>query len=153
MSDERKLAGRGRRLAATLVDAVVVALFGLVLVMLTGAFEDAEDYAGEPLPRIVALGFASYFIVNGLLLWRRSQTIGKALLGVVVVNADSAEPASLWRMIARAPFFMATYGVFLAVFMTGAVILPVLDHAFVFGRKRRCLHDLICRTDVVRRMA
>ena len=139
--------GRVRRFAATAVDFLLVGLAGLVLVIATGAFEDAEDYAGNVLLRIVAFGFATYFLVNGLLLWRRGQTVGKALFGLVVVGAGTDTPAPLWRLVARAPFFMALYGVFLG--WPGLIVL--VDHAFIFGAKRRCLHDLVCGTEVVRR--
>ena len=140
-------AGRGRRLAAAAIDFLVVGLAGLVLVIVTGAFEDAEDYAGNVLSRIVIFGFVTYFLVNGLSLWRRSQTVGKALLGLVVVGAGTETRAPLWRLVVRAPFFMALYGVFLG----WPVLIALVDQAFIFGAKRRCLHDLICGTEVVRR--
>ena len=142
-------AGRGRRLSAALFDIVLVGAFGFVPLVLTGAFEDAEDYVGNPLPRIVALGFLSYLIVNGVLLWWRSQTVGKALLGLVVVNAGTSTPAPWWRLLVRTPFFIALYGLFLVELGIPALV----DQLFIFGKKRRCLHDLICRTDVVRRRA
>ena len=142
-------AGLGRRLVAAAVDFVVVGIAGFVLVIATGAFEDAEDYAGNILARIVAYGFLTYFLVNGVLLWRRSQTVGKALLGLVVVTAGSDTRAPLQRLVVRAPFFMALYGVFLG----WPVFIALVDQAFIFGGKRRCLHDLVCGTEVVRRQA
>ena len=140
-------AGPGRRLAAALIDFVAVGIAGLALVILTGAFEDAEDYVGDPLPRIVTLGFATYFLVNGVLLWRRRQTVGKAALGLVVVVAGTSDPAPLWRLVVRAPFFLALYGVFLG--WPGLVAL--IDQSLIVRKNRRCLHDLICGTQVVRR--
>lgn len=142
-------AGFGRRLVAAVVDFLVVGIAGFVLVIATGAFEDAEDYAGNILARIVAFGFLTYFLVNGLLLWRRSQTVGKALLGLVVVAAGTDTRSPTWRLVLRAPFFMALYGVFLG----WPGLFALVDQAFVFGGKRRCLHDLICGTEVVRREA
>ena len=149
MSAGSEPAGRGRRLSAALIDLVLVGAFGFVPLVLTGAFEDAEDYVGNPLPRIVALGFLSYLIVNGVLLWWRSQTVGKALLGLVVVNAGTSTPAAWWRLLVRTPFFIALYGLFLVELGIPALV----DQLFIFGKKRRCLHDLICATDVVRRRA
>ena len=146
MSGVTSPAGPGRRLTAAIIDLVVVAVAGLVLVILTGAFEDAEDYVGDPLPRIIALGFATYFLVNGMPLWLRSQTVGKAILGLVVVTAGSNDPAPPWRLVVRAPFFIAIYGVFLG--MPGLIAL--VDHLLIFRGNRRCLHDLICGTEVMR---
>ena len=148
MSDGVNPAGRGRRLAAVLIDLVVVAIAGLALVILTGAFEDAEDYVGDPLPRIIGLGFATYFLVNGVPLWWRGQTVGKAILGLVVVTAGGSDPAPAWRLLIRAPFFIAIYGVFLGT----PGLIALVDHLLILRRNRRCLHDLICGTAVVRRL-
>lgn len=139
------LAGRGRRLAAAAIDFVIVLVAGLILVLATGAFEDAGDYAGNPLPRIIALGFATYFLVNGWHLARHSQTLGKALLGLVVVNAGTTTPARWWRLLIRSPFFLALYSISLGAL----ALIPVIDQAFIFRKDKRCLHDLICGTDVV----
>lgn len=149
MNAARRRAGLGRRLVAAAIDFVVVGIAGFVLVIVTGAFEDAEDYAGNILARIVAFGFLTYFLVNGLLLLRRSQTVGKALLGLAVVSAGTDNGAPLWRLVLRAPFFMALYGVFLG----WPALIALVDHAFIFGGRRRCLHDLVCGTEVVRRQA
>jgi len=132
---------------ATLIDVVVVGIAGLVLVILTGAFEDAEDYVGDPLPRIVGLGFATYFIVNGALLWWRGQTVGKLILGLVVVTAGTSHRAPPWRLLIRAPFFLAVY----ALFLGWLALVPLVDHLLIFRRNKRCVHDLICGTDVIRR--
>ena len=112
MNAAARKAGFGRRLVAAAIDFVVVGIAGFVVVIATGAFEDAEDYAGNILARIVAFGFLTYFLVNGLLLWRRSQTVGKAFLGLVVVAAGTDTPAPLSRLVVRAPFFIALYGIF-----------------------------------------
>lgn len=141
-------AGRARRLLAALIDFVATGMAGLVLVLATGAFHDAEDYAGDPLPRIVALGFATYFILNAYPLWRRSQSIGKLVLGLEVVRIGTGKRAALWQLVLRSPFFLALY----AVFLGWLAVLPVVDTLAILHRKRRCLHDWVCRTDVVMRV-
>ena len=45
MSSELLLAGRFRRLVATLVDAVLVPALALLLLTITDVMEDADDYA------------------------------------------------------------------------------------------------------------
>ena len=49
MSSELPLAGRFRRLVATLIDAILVPSLSLVLLMITDVMEDAEDYANVDL--------------------------------------------------------------------------------------------------------
>jgi len=53
----------------------------------------------------------------------------------------------LWKLICvRALFFPV---LFLAV-VPSLTLLPVLDQALIFGKRRRCLHDLVAGTIVVR---
>lgn len=141
------LAGRGRRLLATLVDMILVPLLTLVLVAAFGVTEDAEDYASQAwIGWVLLLAVASYLLVNGYLLWRRGQTVGKALLGIRIVAADGSR-APLWKLICiRALFFPLLYLIVLWPFM----LVPIADQAPIFARGRRCLHDLAAGTRVVR---
>ncbi|MBT6586744.1 MAG: hypothetical protein HON77_20825 [Gammaproteobacteria bacterium] len=165
MSRELPLAGRFRRLVATLVDAILVPSLSLVLVMITGVMEDAEDYANLDLMLlwIFLLAIAAYMILNGYTLWHQGQTLGKWLMGIAIVPASSHVqagfvrvgnegksayvPAPFWKLIfIRALFFPV---LFLWV-VPWLALLPVLDQALIFGKRRRCLHDLFAGTIVVR---
>lgn len=156
MSNELPLAGRLRRLIATAIDAVLVPALSFVLVMTADVMEDAEDYAnvGLMVLWVVLLAVASYLILNGYTLWRRGQTLGKLIMGIAIVpanagtsSADGYTPAPLWKLIClRALFFPL---LFLSV-LPWMVLLPILDQAFIFGKRRRCLHDLVSGTIVVR---
>ena len=142
------LAGRGRRLAATLVDALLVPALALVLVMATGAVEDPEDYRNFAFLRtVLALAVLSYLILNGYLLWKRGQTLGKRLLSIAIVSHATGARAPLWRLVfVRALFFPLLY---LIVSPTLA-LLPVIDQLAIFGKRRRCVHDYVAGTSVIR---
>ena len=146
MNGSIALAGRGRRLLATLIDTLLVPLLTIFLVMLFGIVEDAEDYASQAwIGWTLLLAIAAYLLLNGYLLWRRGQTIGKAMLGIRMVATDGSE-AKLWKLLClRAPFFPLLY----AVFLWPLTLLPVVDQALIFTRRRRCLHDLAAGTQVV----
>lgn len=170
MSSELLLAGRFRRLVATLVDAVLVPALALLLLTITDVMEDADDYANAGLMMlwVFLLAVVAYLILNGYTLWRRGQTLGKWVMGIAIVPAssllyDSAKndgdahqrayvpapfvPAPLWKLIfIRALFFPL---LFMAV-VPWVALLPVLDQALIFGKRRRCLHDLVAGTVVVR---
>jgi uncharacterized RDD family membrane protein YckC len=175
MSSELLLAGRFRRLVATLVDAVLVPALALLLLTITDVMEDANDYANVGLMMlwVFLLAVVAYVILNGYTLWRRGQTLGKWVMGIAIVPAssllyDSAKndgdehqrayvpapfvpapfvPAPLWKLIfIRALFFPL---LFMAV-VPWVALLPVLDQALIFGKRRRCLHDLVAGTVVVR---
>lgn len=155
VSDGLPLAGRGRRLAATLLDAIFVPLLTIVLVMITGVVEDAEDYRDNWwMLWVLLLAILSYLILNGYGLQRQGQTLGKKIMGIAIVadapldggrNARVAAP--LWKLIlVRALFFPMLFVGLLPPF----TILPLIDQLLIFGKRRRCLHDLLSGTAVVR---
>jgi len=153
------LASRWRRLFATAIDALLVPGLTLFLVMLTGVVEDAEDFVDRWwVFHVLLLAISSYLLLNGYLLWHKGQTLGKALLGIAVIRVPAGRaigpdetfefiPAGFWKMVCiRALFFPLLFVGIIPYF----AILPLLDQVFIFGRQRRCLHDWISGTLVVR---
>ncbi len=153
------LASRWCRLFATAIDAVLVPGLTLFLVMLTGVVEHAEDFVDRWwVFHVLLLGIASYLLLNGYLLWHRGQTLGKALLGIAVVRAPAyltglpdgtfeTVPVAFWKLLCIRALFFPLLFVGIVPYFT---ILPLLDQLFIFGRQRRCLHDWISGTLVVR---
>jgi uncharacterized RDD family membrane protein YckC len=143
------LAGRGRRLAASLIDFVLVPAFAILLMLVTGVLEHATDWSSSAMPflRILGLALASYVILNLWLLWARGQTVGKALLGIAIVNSKTGAKAELWRLFFRGLFFAMLY----LIFSPYTAALPLIDQALIFGKPRRCVHDWVCGTSVVTR--
>lgn len=148
MIDQEHLAGRGRRLLATGVDFVLVPALTLVLIMLTGVVEHAEDYRSLAwIWKVFGLAVTSYLILNGYLLWRRGQSIGKALMGIAIVSTATGEKAPFWKLVGiRALFFPLLY-----LIPPPLTVAPVLDQVLIFMKGRRCLHDYAAGTSVVKR--
>ena len=155
LGDGLYMAGRFRRFVATLIDAILVPCLTLILVMVAGVVEDAEDYTNSWwMLWVFLLAVLSYLMLNGYALWRRGQTLGKMLAGIVIVPGNGTDdgqygraPAPLWTLICvRALFFPLLFLVIIPTF----AVLPIIDLLFVFGRRRRCLHDFVARTVVVR---
>jgi len=162
------LANRLKRLIATLIDMLLVPAFTLLLVLITGTTEDAEDYislSGLGL-NILGLAVLGYLILNGYSLFRYGQTLGKRLLGIAITVPDQLgdggwtnEPASLWRLICvRALFFPLLFlAPMLAVTQPLTVpwliaLFPVIDQLFIFSHHRRTLHDYAAGTVVTKRI-
>ena len=142
------LAGRGRRLAATLIDAVLVPSLTIFLVMVFGVVEDAEDYTDSWwVLHVLLLAVTSYLLLNGYWLHSRGQTVGKRIMGIALISA-SGQPLPFWRLVLVRGVFFAV--MFLIVYPPVA-LLPLLDHLFIFGKSRRCLHDFAAGTMVIRR--
>jgi uncharacterized RDD family membrane protein YckC len=155
MTDGFALAGRLRRLVATVIDAVLVPSLTLFLVMIAGVVEDAEDYVDYGwIVWVLMLAVLSYLLLNGYGLWRRGQTLGKRVMGIAIVPAVEVTegryggtPAPLWNLTCvRALFFPL---LFLSV-VPWVAALPIVDQLAIFSRSRRCVHDLVCGTVVVR---
>jgi uncharacterized RDD family membrane protein YckC len=148
MSTLLPLAGRGRRLLATLIDAVLVPAVAILLMLVTGVLEHAADWSASALPilRMILLGLASYVLLNLWLLWKRGQTVGKAAMGIGIVDAKTGARVPLWRLFIRGLFFPTLY---LVVLVPYFALIPLIDQALIFVRQRRCIHDWLCRTSVV----
>jgi uncharacterized RDD family membrane protein YckC len=142
------LASRGQRAAADLLDTLIASAW---LIPVWRYFQ-LWDYIlrGEPLPLslqllVAALGFALFALCNAYFLRRNGQTLGKLLLRIRIATLDGGVP-KLWRILALryAPLS------FVAMLPTVGVLLSTIDVLFIFRADRRCVHDLIAGTKVVR---
>lgn len=145
------VAGIPRRLLATAIDFVVVPLVSILLMLISGVMEGIGAYIGyQTWIRGIGLGVAGYLLVNAWLLLTRSQTLGKALLGLEIATPEGA-PAPFWRSVIRALFFPLLYLPPLYAVFGWLVLLPVIDLVSGLRKDRRCLHDLVAGTVVQRR--
>jgi uncharacterized RDD family membrane protein YckC len=151
-------ATRLSRLGATLLDGLIfsiplapsyVSAFSAMLHTHAQAFNYFSFWAA-----MAAAGIAFYvgmlivlllIVVTTVLVYRNGQTIGKKLVGIKVARNDGSR-ASLARIfwlryllntaIMYLPFFGALYA--------------LVDACMIFGEQRRCCHDYIADTIVVR---
>lgn len=142
------LATRMRRFWAAMIDVGI----GTLIVVLTAYFSIWDPWADlegasqwAPNPRDALISFAAFCVLHGWLLVRRGQTIGKAVLGIRIVRDDGGR-AGPGRLLG------IRYGVGYALMIIPIIgqVYAFIDVLFIFGRKRRCLHDLIADTIVVR---
>jgi uncharacterized RDD family membrane protein YckC len=135
-----------RRVTAAAVDFVIVPSVAMIIMLITGALENAEAWTGGfPWLRVFLLGVVGYLIVNGVLLWRHGQTLGKRLAKIKIVDHESEQAPALWKLIVlRAPFFPLMH-----VALIGFWYLLVLDLLMGLRRDRRCMHDWVSGTKVV----
>ena len=139
------LAGRGERLRAALVDGVIAMVFWLAAGRLL-AFSPWA--AGESWPALavnVLIGYVLFAAIHGHSLATRGQTLGKRVVGIRIARPDGSA-ASLGRLLG------VRYGL---GYLAG--MLPIAGQAFamvdvllIFRESRRCLHDNIADTIVVK---
>jgi uncharacterized RDD family membrane protein YckC len=94
----------------------------------------------------VFVALTGLLIVNIWLLDRHGQTLGKRLQEIAIVR-EGGSRASVGRIITlrMLPFWGA------GIIPTAGVIIELVNILFIFGRSRRCLHDMFADTIVVQR--
>jgi len=146
-SEGIQLASRGSRFGAALID-IVIALLAMWLASLVTPWEPFSDVDfGWWTPHFLnpALGFAMFTVINGYLLARRGQTIGKSLLKIRIARPDGA-PASMGRLLGL------RYGIgsLINVVPAAGQVWGFIDALLIFRASRRCLHDSIADTVVLK---
>ena len=141
-------AGRGARLAATAIDGLLQAalLCGLYFAMSDDPTTDAQtDSLFELSGLLMLIALAVFGITQSTLLAKRGQTIGKKLLGLRILRSNG-ERAGLGRLLGL------RYGVGLLIELVPVIgmIYALVDLLLIFREPRRCVHDYIADTIVVR---
>lgn len=140
-TQEFELAGRGARFGAAFLDGVIE---GMVVAFIA-RMEEAGGPSREIELLVVGTIFAGAFLaLNGYLLARDGQTLGKRMVGIKIVRTDGTK-ASLGRIVGLRYLPMGLIG--LIPLLGGVVIL--IDALLVFRESRKCLHDQVADTIVV----
>ena len=90
-------------------------------------------------------GFVLFVAMNGYLLAKRGQTVGKWVVGTRIVYASNDGLPTLATTLG------VRYGVVWLINLIPIVnnVFGLIDALFIFRRDRRCLHDLIAGTKVI----
>jgi len=140
-------ATRSRRIAATLVDAIITAALVVFLTLASGQFEVAAPYIdGTLVIRATLLVIISYLLLHGVFLLRSGQTMGKKWLGLQIVTNN--RPAPLWRLMIRAATLLSL--AFIPVIGYFLQALHLLDIVLFLLPNGLALHDRISGTKVQR---
>ena len=146
---ESRKATRGVRLGAVMLNGVtnVVWLAPVIggAVMSDGIKQGVRSSA--PMFGLIGLGMVmmvALIVINGVLLHRHGQTLGKRWLNIAMVRTDGSR-MGLTRFV-----FIRS----LPVGLLGGIplvgwLVTLGDPLMIFGEQRRCLHDLIADTIVV----
>lgn len=132
----------GRRVLATIVDAIVLGLLFAVMSMLFGSTSAQGGQVNASLNGLSALAyfvliFAYYMLMEGYL----GQTVGKLLLGIKVVREDTGEvPGIKAAAIRTALRIVDGFGAYLVAFI-----------AVLASPKNQRVGDMAAHTLVVRR--
>lgn len=139
--DVTDLAGRGARLGAVLLDALLLnSAFWYLVDQLQGGTGLTEPRAFVPAAIVLVVAG-----VQVRLLYERGQTLGKLALGIRIVRRNGA-PAGLPRILLLREAFA---GLAPHVPVIGTLV-TLVDSLMIFRADHRCLHDHVADTIVVR---
>jgi uncharacterized RDD family membrane protein YckC len=144
-----ELATLGQRLGAVLVE-FLIAVPGAILVALgAGMQEQSGDGPGMVGIAMLAVGtvyLLGLLVYNLVRLTTHGQSIGKQVLKIRIVKIeDDSNPGFVKAVLLRG-FVNGLIG---AVPVLGP-IYSLVDICFIFTQSRRCIHDLIAGTRVVK---
>ena len=164
MKRTMKLASRGKRFAAGLIDMIVpfiayiyiISVYGLASVVPGGSYGFGNNYgygfdygygynynlphsSGAIAFTFVLLILMVAYIVAELVLFARAQSIGKAILGLQVVSTKNGKPFGFWKMMFRDVIVKSASS---SVFMLGYIWILI-------DNKNRSWHDKILDSYVV----
>ncbi len=144
------LATLGERFAAALIDGLIMGCVTLIpTIIFFGGWMAYMGAAAEHrfvFPLIAGLmGFVVFILINGTFLARDGQTIGKKAMSIKIVRTDGSK-ADFGRIIGwrQAPVWIIQS----IPFIGG--LLGLIDVLFIFRESRRCIHDDIADTKVVK---
>jgi uncharacterized RDD family membrane protein YckC len=146
-------ASRLSRLGAALVDALAgFAPLGAIALLLPMALLSGRMGSLVVLV-LAAVGVAlAVLITQIVLVARRGQTIGKKVLGIRMITSDGDIP-SVWRVffLRWLPFAVVAVVLELVFKIRGlGNLVYLVDTLLIFQANRRCLHDLLADTHVVK---
>lgn len=119
----KPLARIGQRFTSQFVDGLVAIAVGVVFYLMANALGLPYEW--------MFVGWLLYILLcDGL---PRGQSLGKRFTHTGVVHVDSELPCTYWQSCVR----------------NFAMVLGVIDAAFIVGKQRRRLGDLLARTKVI----
>lgn len=147
---EIEQASRLTRLGSALLENFI---FGIcaVPIILSGVFDDSNISAQPKEVNMVMVGISGILILalaiyQLVMLATRGQSIGKRLVGIrIVTHPDGANPGGVKTILLRG----VVPGIIGAIPLLGG-IFSLADVLSIFREDRRCLHDLIAGTQVVK---
>lgn len=151
-SGEQELAGRGIRLLAAIVDALIAMAVGWTVLQIPAlqALMKAQTLATQQsiwtwTPLSFMVGVPVFLAVQAWPLVTRGQTLGKMLCKLRIVRPDGAKPDA-WRLLGL------RYGIGMLANLNAGVgmIWGLADSLLIFRASRRCLHDSIADTQVIK---
>ena len=144
---ESNLATRWSRLWASLLDSLIMMCFTVPLMYVTGGIDLIMQGREPDVVYMVGMGIAGivfFALINGKFLLESGQTIGKKVLNIKIVDMNDILPSKM--------HLLKRYGLYFGLGQIPVVgqWLSIINVLFIFGKEKRCLHDYVGETRVIK---
>lgn len=142
------LASRWKRLGGAVLDGLIALAINFPVMFAAGIFAQIVEGKTMTTGQIIFFfffGLAVFMVVNGYLLAKHGQTVGKMIVGTRIVDKDTGQILPLGKVfgLRYLPISIVSQIPVLAG------LLCAVDPLFIFREDKRCIHDLIAGTKVV----
>ncbi len=142
-------ASRGSRLRALIIDGLISSTLGALIALALIYSPQLRFQLSEFLnpTGVILSGFVAYLLIHCYPIVHYGQSWGKRLCRIAVVNHKTGQKIGFLRYFMR-ELFKFLFG--LPLFGFRFAFLSVVDSLFIFSKSRRCLHDWLAQTSVVK---
>lgn len=137
------LADVGTRLVGAILDGLLY-LPALIPGVIVAGFESGEELSPLAIA-VLVLGMLGLAVVQCTMIATSGQSIAKKILKIRIVRQDGS-PVNFVHGVVLRSWLMA----FLTNVPFFGAIIALVDALMIFGNERRCLHDRIASTDVIK---
>ena len=142
------LASKTDRFLAVLIDCAVGMVYAIPFWMYSGMWEVMKSHQQPSLSLTLTsmfFGFITFLIFHGYFLKQHGQTIGKKAIGIRIADMNGHKPCFKTLIFKR----YLPMSVLPAIPVVGT-IYSLVDVGMIFRKNRRCLHDVIAGTQVLK---
>ncbi len=142
------LASRWSRLWASIIDTMIFGICMALIIYFTNGIElvNGEMITKESTPYWVIIELLNLLLFMGInykFLINNGQTIGKIILKIKIVDLNNELPTKSSLLKRYSFYFLPPY-----IPVIGGII-STLNILFIFGKEKRCIHDIIAKTRVI----
>ena len=136
-----ELASRGRRLAGSLIDTgIYCTIVDVITIIFSLSLTSPTDFAKASL-----MALPLHLLIQGYFLATRGQSVAKIILGTRILRPDGS-PVGAARIVGLRLLLPALIGMIPVI----GWIFSFANSLMIFRESRRCLHDDIADTIVVK---
>jgi len=148
-TESNNLALRSQRFAAAMIDILVTLVPINLIIFFTFHINDIIktqlEYGFYFAFGMLLLIQMIFFMMNGWLLYKYGQTIGKAILKIKIIDQNKKLPDLMTSYVIRYLFLSI-----MPLIPLFGILIMMIDFMLIFQKDRKCIHDHLAGTSVIK---